>query len=1020
MENNTRIIKLFLILGLLSIVPNLNLEAQPNKNVKSSLFGVIVDEFNNPLSGVIVKINNGIDGDITDSDGKFNLSGIYTDSDILTFQLLGYKTKNIVKGDKKEFYVKLEADVTNSDYEVNLLYDHKTVGELTQSVAYVTGEELHKTHSHSLGAALAGRFPGLIVRSNSNTPGAETYILNVRGTSTSTGNSPLILIDGMVNEDFSYLNPSDVESVTIYKDAAATALYGMQAGNGAISIRTKRGEISKPEISLSADYSIQQPLKKPHILDSWQYASLMNEAYKNDGYGDFYMYSSNEIESYKNKSNLDLYPNNNWYDMFMKSMVQTQSINVSARGGSKYIKYYTSLGYMHQENPFKTDNTNKNDFGLHRFNVRSNMDVKINDFISGYVNIFANIEKNTVPKSGESAIMSSMFQTPSTIYGPLTPDGKVIVTPEFPNSTYGLINRSGHIRHLDSHINADMGINFDLDFITKGLSVGGSAKFYTFSRSDIIGNTNYERWTRDLTSPNELIFTPYGSTVDEPTTLSKGVMYSYMSELDFSINYNREFGNHSFSGLFFTDYQYENPNDAQLIEPYNRLTFGLRTSYSYKKLFFIDAVTSIQGSEQFNKGHRYGTFPAVSSSLVLSNMNFMRNAKDIISLLKLRASYGVSGNDNMTGERFLYKDRLIVQNGGLIPSFGFIVSEQRISNPLISWEKNHILNVGLDLALMNHVSIGLDFFNEDRKDVLSQIKSIPASSGFSDNAIPYINSGRIINKGIDFSLGYSKKITKDLYLGLNGNISYNHNEIKKIDEVYLGDDYTYPYRLNGYSVGELWGYQIDYSGGNGYFNSYDDIIASGLVYEGREPRPGDFKYKDLNGDKVIDDKDKAPIGQSIPSLSWGSSMDLKWKRFDISLLFQGLSGFQQYYSGCGFFETAYKGTFFDQHLNAWTKEKFESGEKIEAPALSISESASHKPNNYFIRNANFIRLKNLELGYMLPDNWAKKLTCDMIRIYASGMNLLTFDKMNNMDIEMRSVDQYPVTRNIVLGLKVVF
>ena len=1006
-----------------ALCSNLSLYPQ-NKGNKPSLSGMVVDEHGNPLAGVLIKVEGGQNGAITEPDGSFDLYGFISEGASLSFDFLGYSSQTLVRGGENYLNVKMVPDVSQSDQNIYVIKDKRSKLSLTQAVATVTGEELCKTHHNNIGAALAGRLPGLIVQTGNNEPGSESYTLMVRGTSTTTGRSPLILIDGMKVDGFAHLNPEDVAYVSVFKDAAANALYGMQGGNGVISFTTKRGEISKSRISLNANYGVQQSIKTPEMLDSWLYAALENEAYKNDGYGNYYAYSLNDIFAYKDGTNLDLYPNNNWYEMFMKPVVQTQDVSLSATGGTKFFKYYTSLGYMHQDSPFETDGTNPKEFGLNRFHVRSNVDLRVNDFITGFMNIAARIERNTITNSsgGTAGVINSMFEMPSTVYGPLTPDGQVVVTPQYTSPTYAQINRSGYRKQTNTHVSANVGLNFDLDFLLKGLSASGEAKFYTYSLSNIHGNTDYERWTRDLTKTDELVFNRYGTSEYKPITLSKGNLYSYTSEFDGNLNYKGKFGNHSVSGLLNLNYQYDNP-EFTVLQPYKRLTVGIRASYAYKDLLFFDAVTSIQGSEQFRDGKRYGAFPALSAGWVISNMNWNKNYRNIISLLKLRASYGMVGNDQMTDDRFLFRDRLTVAGGGYIESLGNIINYNRIANKDITWEKGKIANIGIDLSLLDQLSLGLDFFREVRTDVLVPSYTVPSSFGLPGDVLPFLNNGHIVNKGFDIYAGYSKQLTKDFSLNISGNFAYNKNKIKSIGEMYLGDDYAYSYRQTGFSIFEQWGYQIDYSNGNGYFNSDEELNSYGLTYEGVAPRKGDFIYKDLNNDDRIDEKDMAPMGKtSIPSCTWGANLGFKWKGLDISVMFQGLGGYGTFNSGLGFYETANNGKYFKHHVNAWSEERYINGIEITAPALSKSETASHKPNNYYFQDKSFVRLKNVEIGYTLPISISKMLSCRNIRVYASGVNLLTFDKMksDDLDVEMSSLNSFPTYRYINVGLNVTF
>ena len=441
-------------------------------------------------------------------------------------------------------YVKLDRDVSNKYQEVNLIKDVRPSYSVGGSAIVITGDELRKTHNHHLAAALAGRVPGLYVKTTGNEPSKETYSLNIRGASTVNGRATLILIDGMIGS-LDNVNVNDVESVTIMKDASSSVLYGMQAAAGIIYVKTKRGGVSAPSINVDVNYTLQNAIVRPKMISSGDYATMINQAWKNDGFGDYYIYSQDEIDNYYNGTDRNLYPNNNWYDMFMKDVVQTQNIYTSAHGGTKYVKYYASLGYMHQDSPFKTADALKT-YGLNRFDFRSNVDFLINDYIKGYVNIAARINKELSPNAtdGTGGVMSSIFDMSPVIYGPLTPDGKVVVTPENTNPTFGRLNRSGYVKGTDYNLSTNIGLEFDLKFITPGLKTSGNIIYFNNTTSQNKGNTDYERWTRDLTNTNELLFYQYGTTEKEPLLFSKSTQSSIRSQYDWNIDYNRSFNRH--------------------------------------------------------------------------------------------------------------------------------------------------------------------------------------------------------------------------------------------------------------------------------------------------------------------------------------------------------------------------------------------------------------------------------------------------------------------------------------------
>ena len=1001
------------------LVMNLNTISAQSHVIK----GYVCNELNERLPGAVIRLS-GDDGNIiTDINGEFNVE-LNKDNKYLIVEYVGYSSKKIKVNDKNNVYVKLERDISKQFQEVNLVKNVRPSYSVGASAIVITGDELRRTHNHHLSAALAGRVPGLYVKTTGSEPGKETYSLNLRGTSTVNGRSTLILIDGMIG-NLDNVNVNDVESITILKDASATVLYGMQASAGIIYVKTKRGGISNPSINVDVNYTLQNAIATPKMISSGDYATMVNQAWKNDGFGDYYIYSQDEINNYYSGSNLDLYPNNNWYDMFMKDIVQTQNIHASGQGGTKYVKYYASLGYMHQDSPFKTGDALKT-YGLNRFDFRSNVDFLINDYIKGYVNISARINKDLYPNAtdGTTGIMESIFDMAPNVYGPLTPDGKVVVTPENTNPTYGRINRTGYVKGTDYNLATNIGLEFDLKFILPGLRTSGNFIYFNNTISQNKGNTDYERWIRDLTNSNELLFYQFGTTEKEPLLFSKSTQSSIRSQYDWNIDYDKRISGHSIGANLFLSQQYYNANKIQGVQPVLRMTYGGRLSYGYKNIVFADLVASYQGSEQFTEGNRYGFFPSGSLAFVASNMDLLKN-NSILTYLKLHTSYGLVGNDDFGDDRFLYRDYLAIasSNGG-INYLNKPIEIIRMGNPHLTWERSKIFDIGVDFSLFNELSLGIEYYNDIRTNILVQDNLTPLANGLTSDYLGKKNLGEIHNSGVDVSVGYFKQFNKDISLGINSNFSFNKNKIIEIAELPKADDYKYKYRQTGYRLNQNWGYEIDYSNGNGYFNSQEEIDESGLTYVGKSPRPGDFIYIDQNNDKIIDEKDIVPIGDtSIPQISWGTELFFKWKSWDISVLFQGLGKFGGFNSGIGYYENYNNGTFFEQHLKAWTPERYANGYEILAPALTKQGSSSQKNNTYYYQNKGFTRLKNIEIGYTLTDkSFMHKLNLNQLRFYVSGMNLFTWNHMksNDIDVEAGKVSNFPTSQFWTIGLNLNF
>jgi len=993
------------------------------KNARPLMSGKVTDIFGNPIKGAEVIVLNTDRIAITNVEGNFSFNA-FVEGAVFQVSCLGFETTKTNSDNSKFVTIALKKDVSNKDQIISDIYSARPAYTATSAIATISGDEINKTPYINLAAALVGRLPGLVTRQTNAEPGSEDYTLNIRGVGTPNGRSALVIIDGVRSDNLQTINPQDVESVTIYKDAASNVLYGMQGGNGIISIVTKKGNFGKPRITITADNSYQQPLKTPDMLHSWEYASLRNQAYKNDGYGDNYKYSTAQIDSFSTGNNQFLYPDNNWYSQFMEPMVQTQRYNMSAIGGIDGLKYYTNIGYSKVGSPYKTDGDGSRAQSLERFSFRSNIDVKLNKYIGAFMKISGQINRTGGSTTSSGDILSSIFNIQPTVYGPLTPEGQVVSTPDETNPTYGRINNAGYIKQTGTRMNSILGVNFNLSFITKGLSAEALVMFDAVATSTVRGTTNYERWMRDETRTDSLKFIKQGTQIKTPLSLAKSASSSYMSNSNAVLKYERTFEQHTISAITFARYQYENRANLDIngILPYQRITYGGQLNYGFQNLLFAQVAASYEGSEQFHPDNRFGFFPAASVAWVISNHEFLKQSK-VITNLRLRASSGIVGNDLLAISRFMYKDNISQTGTAFIGALPAPVNEIQKGNKELTWEKSHKTNLGIELALWNQLTFGLDVFNEDRTDILVSPNSVPAVQGMPTANLAPINKGRVINQGFEVQLGYNKAFNKDFSMDVVTYLGYNKNTTKISDELPLGSDYAYQYRTLGYNMTQNWGYIIDKTNGNGYFNSAEEITNSGLTYEGRAPRPGDFIYKDLNGDKVINAKDVAPLGHPlIPQLSWGVNLNLKYKNFDLSILVQGVGQQSQFYSGLGFYDFTNSGTYFDMHRNAWTPERYESGKEITAPALSVTSSASNRANDFYLTDKQYTRLKNVELGYQLPNKVAKLIKTEVVRIYIQGNNLLTFDNMkfNDIDPEMGSISTFPTTRTLNVGLNVTF
>ncbi|MDP4206325.1 MAG: SusC/RagA family TonB-linked outer membrane protein, partial [Bacteroidota bacterium] len=631
-------------------------------------------------------------------------------------------------------------------------------------------------------------------------------------------------------------------------------------------------------------------------------------------------------------------------------------------------------------------------------------------------------------------IYASIFDMPSTVYGPVTPavvdpltgktsGGQVITTNYIDSPTYGKINRSGFNRHTVTNIYSQAGLNLDMSFLTKGLSASGVFMYQTNAVSSLNTSQDYERWVRN-DDPDLLTFSKKGINNNTPLTYSKGSQYYYHLTYKTMMDYNMDFGLHHVTGMAYMLFQDLSKADeaSPWCLPYDRINSGIEASYGYNQKYLLKFDLGYSGSEQYARNNRFTSTPAISGAWVISRESFMHDL-NWLSNLKLRASYGKTANDQSGLGRFAYTDNVILSAGGPIESLRYYVNENQIGNPHIQAEISKKQNYGIDLGLFNSLSISVDLFKERMENmVVGAVATIPSYQGVPLGNYPCINGGAFENKGYEITADYTKAINKDLTVSVGGFLSYAKNTVISWNEALRTKDYAYRKWEEGYSYGQAFGYLVDYSNKNGFFNSQEEIDNSHLTYSFGTPRVGDLKYKDLNNDNIIDEKDKAPIGTgALPRYYYSFNGGLNYKTFDLSFMFQGVGEWSSIYGGTGVYETSNEGIFGSLHRDAWTAQRYANGEKITAPALSLSKSVSHEPNDYYCYNRAYLRLKNVEIGYTLSDNVAKAISVSKIRFILSGQNLLTWDKMKSDDFGPEgSYTSIPVYRVYNVGLNIQF
>lgn len=1039
--------------------------AQGNK-----VSGTLKDLRGGPIVGAIVLVKGTTNGAVTDINGFYSIK--YKDIDpTLVFSFMGFLKKEVKINGRTVVDDVLYDDEKQLNEVVIVGYGKQKKISVTGAVASVQNKELKLSSSPNLATALAGRLSGLAVLQTSGQPGYDEVKLYLRGASTVNGTDPLILIDGVPRSDLSSLDPNEVASVSILKDASATAVFGVRGANGVMIITTRRGSKgAKPEINVSTNYSMQSIFKTSGHIDSWEYAEMRNQAMKNDNWevtlaDEVLPFPKYRVDKLKEGGDY-FYPNRNiWNEKLNKFAPQVRT-NVNLSGGTENVQYFLNTSYLHQGSIIKTDNKEElgydPSFRFDRYSFRANVDYKFSKYLKGFVNLSTYIEKANAPGGASSSIsneemvyyvMARLNQELPYYPGPYPPNGSkdfsgreipenyVVYQPDHPTSPYALIDRMGYVEQTRIILNNSVGLDLDMSFITKGLSSNFMFTYDTNPITSLFSTAGFKSVTAEVAdAPGEVsYFRPIDISLPSPSmTLSRTQSSNYKMNLLYSINYSRIFNEkHEVTALAnFTRDNWVNRTTSPDLY-YNVIGTAARVTYGYDTRYLAEVNMGYNGSEQFAPTRRFGYFPAASVGWVISNENFMSSlSKKLITNLKLRASYGIVGNDQGVG-RFLYLDNTSYQNLDVLglntgPSgFSSLGEGQRllqlsIGNSNLGWETAKKQNYAIDVEFFGSLGLSFDYFVEKRDNILISRNTIPLLQGFPIENLPRVNMGKMDNKGFEFELSYKKVITRDFFFSARGNLAYNHNTVVFVDEPKRIGDYAYEYRQQGFPLATNWGYLINWNDNRGYFSDGDDIAnyknADGkhITYSGRAPRPGDFKYIDLNKDGVIDTKDVAPIGYpQIPELTFAFNISTSYHGFDFSMLLQGIGRCSDVYNW-GVFDTDQGFYVEGLHQQAWTPESQQKGEAILYPALSYKGSSSQTSNSYFVQDRTYLRLKSMELGYTIPEKLIKRIGFKAIRVSVNGNNLFTWDKMLSPmnDPEVRASDsmRFPLVRTITFGL----
>lgn len=897
-------------------------------------------------------------------------------------------------------------------------YDYRQSKDaITASVSQIDGSLTENIAGANRMNAVSGLLSGLVNNQATGALGWEYSSMYIRGMrSLEGGSQPIIIVDGYYRENAKYLNPYDIESITVLKDAASTAVYGLRGGNGVILITTKRGKAQDLKVSFNANFTASQPTRMPKILGSYDYARLYNEALLNDG--ENVRYTQADLDGYAKGDNPFNYPDINWLDKFYKENNFSQKYNVDLRGGSDQVLYFVSAGYTKNEGIFDvndTVNTYNTNLNYDAIDVRGNMDVKITPLMNLSMDVASKISKWNLPGNlSQDAIMTNLVSIPPNAFPMFNEDGSLGGTTQYTVNPYGMLNNSGYSINKSRALHATLYVDHKLNFILENLTAYGSLSFDNYYDQTISRHKGYFVYEGNKDNPKGT-----GQPVTQQNTNAFGIIYRAF-DVKAGLKYaNNLTGQHYLSANLFVNQNTESGNGRMMPHVYKGL-MG-QAHYAYDNRYLLDLSFAYQGSEQLSPDKPYMFFPAMSLGWIVTNEDFIP-ANPVLSFLKVRGSYGITGLD---GGISYYQKATIFRNVGNVYLSGEGLStynsyrRTQVGVGDIVAERFLKTNIGLDTRFFkNKLYINLDLFQERGKDLITSSLSIPAIYGPRGDF--RVNVGEVENKGFEIESGFNSSIGSFNYT-LFSTFSFARNKIIDMQE----EETLYSYNARtGHSLGARFG-----------------LISEGLFYDENEiansPKqnfgaygPGDIRYRNLNDDNEVNIDDRTRIGYgSVPEYVYGFGLNMNYKGFDLSAFFQGVANVDKYMNGLLYWEFQPDGTgnVYEHHKDRWAyfpAQNIDTRSTATYPRLTLggTNTNNRSPNSdYWVKDASYLRLKNIELGYSLPKKVANFLFLEQLRFYVSAHNLLTFNKIKVIDPEAgTSSMNIPIQKNINVGINIQF
>lgn len=1006
--------------------------------------GKIVEENGDPMPGVNVVVQGTSVGTVTDIDGNFSIS-VPNEESVLVFSFIGYTEQHIIVGVQKTINITLKEDTQQLEDVVVVGYGVQKKETVVGAVSQITTETLVRSGVTNVTNAIAGKLSGVLTIQQTGEPGSNDSEIIIRGLSSWNGSQPLMLVDG-VERDFRDLDPNEISTFSVLKDASATAIFGAKGANGVIIVTTKRGLEGKPKLSVSASTGVEQIAKKMPHINAYTTMSMLNVAFMNQGMFTELIPKS-ILEEYRNPStplNALRYPDVNWFDLTTKKFAPTANVNINVSGGNDFIKYFSSLGYVYESDFFKNSNQGILDsrYWYHRINYRTNLDFNLTRTTKFSFNIGGDIGIKNQPAESN---WRNLYSAPTTMFPAYFPAWVLeqVPDPDYPDDSgdrlsqafggyvgnpYNIFANGSLRRYLSSKIFTDIVLNQNLDFIIEGLSVIGKASLSTYYRNNSLTATyTYPQYMLDynligIAGENPWYRAGEGNEVYvmPPVTIGiGGLQTDFYRDMYYEIgmNFSRNFGSHNTSALILGNRQEKNKG---LDFPYYNQGLVGRATYNYKLKYLFEMNLAYTGSERFAPGNRYGFFPSGAIGYVISEEDFFKNAVPWISKLKVRYSDGFVGSD-IAANRWLYISEFYEKSG--------YFNEDKRANDVAQWEEARKKDIGVEIGFFNNLfTATVDFFDEKRDKMLLEPRTVPFLVGTS---FKELNMGKMKKHGFDVEVEFNKVTPRGLNYYIRGIFGYNENRIEFMDDLPYAPEYLKnagkPIDVN------MDGTQLT---GTGYFTSVDNIHNNPSAIPLTSLNIGDYKYLDYNADGTINQNDKHPIkGSKYAPITYSFTPGFAYKGFNFHVMFQGNEG--KYVSYDMTFEHEFtKGDYriHKSQVDYWRPDNpYANHATLHYNVLSIDNigwAGGSGDQGYLLgipgrtwRDASYIRLKEIFASYTFDSRLFNKIMgISKMQVYATANNVFTWTTLIEGDPERKdfSMGFYPQMRRFTIGLNFSF